>query len=707
MFMGAHRPASLIATDDVHIDMLDHGGPGVYATTRSVQAGTAILAVRALLRNDSKRAVRSIARVKLIDALGNIVAERSVSLTLPAGKTIPVEQELVVENARLWQGVADLYLYRLVVDVQGHEGKLRDRLEQGFGIRQMTFDPERGVFLNGMPYRLNGVGLHQDIEGKGWAMSEADIAADIELIRELGANSIRLTHYQYGPTIHELADRYGLLLWDEIPLVSVWTLGFSHKEAAPALIANARQQLRELIRQNFNHPSVAVWGIANEVDFGASLPAFLTGNQGTPDPLPLLRELNALAKAEDPSRPTQANCCEGRLFASNVDIPIVAPVTDLSGVNRYFGWYYGAPADLGPHLDGIRQARPEQPLAVTEYGAGGSTTIHSDNPLGGRPDSRGRRQPEEYMSYIQEEALKTLSSKAYLWGTWLWNSVDFATTVRREGDANDINTKGLVTYDRKIRKGAFYFYKANWSDAPTVHLNGRRYENRSYRVNDLRVYTNARETMLTLNGKPLGVRADCPLKTCVWENVKLDIGENVIIATGRFAGEERQDRIVLHVSARVATEVRIDSGALVAGNAGAVRFGSDAFFIGGKPGTVVKPADYGKSEVTRPIAGALQPEVASTFREGAFRYRIPLSDGRHTVTLTFIEPAGKPGERRFDVIAGGRTVIGDLDIATAAGAPMTELRRSFPVSVRGGMLDLEFRPRVGNAIVSAIEVQKK
>jgi beta-galactosidase len=537
-------------------------------------------------------------------------------------------------------------------------------------------------------------------------MSEADFAADVAMVRELGANSLRLTHYQWGPAIHELADRSGLILWDEIPLVTLFAQGPGGGRSF--VRENALQQMRELIRQNYNHASVAVWGIANEVDFGASMPGFLGKNPDDATPIPLLRELNALAKAEDPTRPTtQANCCEGRLFAANVDIPIVAPEADLSGVNRYFGWYYGAPADLGPHLDGLRAKRPGQPLSVSEYGAGGSITIHTDDPRGGLPDSRGRRLPEEYMSYIHEDAWPTLASRPYLWGTWLWNSIDFATTVRREGDANDINTKGLVTYDRKIRKDAFYYYKAQWNPEPTVHINGRRYIDRAYRVNDLRVYSNAGETALTLNGRSLGTKADCPNKVCVWEGVKLDLGENAIVATGRFASGERQDRIVLHTAPRTDSEVRIDSGALVAGDGGAVRFGSDTFFIGGKPGTVAQVAQYGKAEVAQAIAGAQHSEVASTFREGAFRYRIPLADGGYTVTLTFMEPTAKPGERKFDVIAGGRAVVRDLDVAVAAGAPLTTVTRTFPVTVSGGMLDLEFKPTAGQAIVSSVEVVRK
>lgn len=705
---GLYRPVRLIATDPVHIDMLDHGGPGIYAFTRSVEKGTARIAVRVLLRNDGKRTARTALSIRLVDAAGRTAAERIEPLRLPAATGRTVDWDLVVPAPHLWQGVADPYLYRLVAEIRAEGEGTLDRIEQDFGIRQMTFDPDNGFFLNGKPLKLKGVGLHQDLEGKGWAMSAAEIEADVQLIRELGANSIRLTHYQHGPVVHELADRHGLVLWDEIPLVSVWALNFKQQEASPGLLANLRQQLTELIRQNFNHPSVAVWGIANEVDFGASLPGFLTGSQGSPDPLPLLRELNALAKAEDPTRPTvQANCCEGRLFAGEVDIPIVAGATDLSGVNRYFGWYYGKAGDLGPHLDETRKKRPNQPLAVTEYGAGGAVTIHTDNPLGGPPDSRGRKQPEEYMSYLHEEAWATLVGKPYLWGTWLWNSTDFATTVRREGDANDINTKGLVTYDRKIRKDAFWFYKANWSEAPTVHLSGRRYADRAYRVNDLRVYSNAPETMLSLNGRSLGSRKDCPQGTCVWKGVKLDIGDNVIFATGRFPSGDRQDRILLSAAVRTGSEVRIDSGALVAGSAGETRFGSDNFFAGGQAGTVAKPADYGKAEVARSIAKAASSEVASTYREGDFRYDIPLDDGAYLVTLTFMEPSAQAGERRFDVIAGDRTAISDLDVAASAGSRMTAVTRSFPVMVRRKLLSLHFRPRVGQAIVSSVEVVRR
>jgi beta-galactosidase len=270
---------------------------------------------------------------------------------------------------------------------------------------------------------------------------------------------VRLTHYQHGQPIHDLADRDGLVLWDEIPLVSQWTLGES-LQPTEALRENARQQLRELIAQDFNHPSVITWSIGNEIDFGNSIPAFVGNKTGAvPDPVPLLKELNQLAHELDPGRPTTlATCCEGIRYAPDTVVPITASVTDLSGSNRYFGWYYGTPSDLGPHLDGLHHTRPAQPMAVTEYGAGGAVSLHSDNALGG-PESRNRPQAEEYESYIHEQNWSTLRSKPYLWGTFIWNSFDFGSTTRSEGNAQDINTKGIVTFDHKYRKDPYFFTK--------------------------------------------------------------------------------------------------------------------------------------------------------------------------------------------------------------------------------------------------------
>jgi beta-galactosidase len=701
---GLYRPVSLIGTDAVHVDMLDSGGSGILASTRAITAAAAQVDVRVRLRNDGKRNQAASVVARLVDAGGRTVASATRRVALSANGSGEAVQTLNVPRPHLWNGVDDPYLHRLVVEVASSSGTVLDRVEQPFGIREMRADAAQGFLLNGKPLRLHGVGYHQDREGKGWAVTPAEIEQDFAIMRDMGVNTIRLTHYQHGQVIHDLADRYGMVLWDEIPLVSKWTQGEA-MTASPALRENARQQLRELIRQNANHASVFNWGIANEVDFGKSIPAFITAKSGeAPDPLPLLRELDALAKAEDPSRTTAlATCCE-RDIGPTSDVPITAVAADLGGANRYFGWYYGTPADLGTHLDELRAKRPAQALSITEYGAGGATTIHTDNPLGGRVDQRGRNQPEEYESYVHEEAWKTLAAKPYLWATWLWNSFDFATTVRREGDGIDVNTKGLVTYDRKIRKDAYWFYKANWNTAPTVHVNGSRYVDRAYPATDVRVYSNAPRTELSVNGRVVGTMTACAQMTCVWPKVMLAAGANRIVARGLFPAGAQEDAVEWRVAPDVMRAIRIDSGALVAAEIAAKPYGSDDFFDGGKVGDVNAYSGYGARPAKKTIVGTVEGAVVETYREGRFAYKVPLANGRYTVDLTFVEPSLGTGARQFDVTANGKKVVAGLDVAAAAGGALKAVVRRVAVQVQNGTLVLAFVPIRGEAIVSAIEI---
>lgn len=706
VYGGLYRPVTLVFTRKTHLDMMDYGSSGVYANTTSIGPGGAQIQVRARVRNDSERSNTHVLRTRLIDAQGHVAGQQEQNITAAPESVAESTGNVPVARPHLWQGVDDAYLYRLVVELVDKPGHVMDRVSLPFGIRQVRFDANAGLFLNGRHVAVHGVGYHQDREAKGWASEPADVAADVAMMREMGVTGIRLTHYQHGQPIHDLADKDGLVVWDEIPLVTQWTLGKDVQPTA-ALRENARQQLREEIAQDFNHPSVVTWSIANEVDFGNSIPGFLGGGGGAlPDPLPLLRELNQLAHELDPSRPTTlATCCEARGAAPGADIPITGAVTDLSGANRYYGWYYDKPSELGPHLDELHRTRPTQPQAVTEYGAGGSVSLHSDNALGG-PESRNRPQAEEYESYIHEQNWSTLRSKPYLWGTFLWNSFDFGSTAREEGNAKDINTKGIVTYDHRYKKDPYYFYEANWATTPTVHINSSLYTERAYRVADVRVYSNAPKTSLTVNGKLVGTRADCADRTCVWNGTVLSPGTNNIVATGSFTDGDVTDRVQWHLSDAAATDTNIDCGALVAGASDGKRFGSDEFFEGGTAEMISGPAvAWGRPPVPVKIAGTSSPEIAATYRSGAFRYRIPVAAGRHRVVLTFVEPKLRAGERVFSISANGETVVSDLDVAAAVGGALTAYQQRVDVTDRDGMVVLEFKPTKGDAIVSAIEVQ--
>jgi len=705
VYGGLYRPVSLVCTKKLHLDLMDYGSSGVYAKTTSVTSDGAQVQVSVRVRNDSEQSGAIILRTLLIDSTGKVAAQQEQSVTVGPASVAESNANVAVPHPHLWQGVEDPYLYRLVVELSNKSAQLADRVSLPFGIRQVRFDPDHGLFLNGKHMAVHGVGYHQDREGKGWASEPEDVAADEAMMREMGVTGIRLTHYQHGQPIHDLADRDGLVLWDEIPLVSQWTLGDS-LQPTEALRENARQQLRELIAQDFNHPSVITWSIGNEIDFGNSIPGFVGSRRGeSPDPLPLLRELNQLAHELDPDRPTTlATCCEGRGSGPNTTVPITAAVTDLSGANRYYGWYYDRPSDLGPHLDALHHTRPTQPMAVTEYGAGGAISLHSDNALGG-PESRNRPQAEEYESYIHEQNWSTLRSKPYLWGTFLWNSFDFATTTRSEGNSQDINTKGIVTFDHQYRKDPYYFYKANWTETPTVHINSSLYTERAYRIAAVQAYSNAPKTSLNVNGKLITVLTACPDRICVWNGIVLSPGENDIVATGFFPSGDVEDKVRWQLSDAAAKNTLIDCGALVAGASPGKRFGSDTFFDGGTAQVITGPGGGFRAPAPASIANTSSPEIAATYRAGSFAYRVPAAVGPHSVVLTFVEPSLNPGDRIFDVFANGQKVLANLDVAAAAGGTLTAYQQHFEVNARDGMVILEFRPTKGDAIVSAIELR--
>ena len=705
VYGGLYRPVSLVVTSTTHFDLMDYGSSGVYAKTASAASAGADVQVRARIRNDGKQSSAVLLRTLLVDAKGAVAAQREQSVTVAPASVVESTANLIVPHPHLWQGVEDPYLYHVVVELSSKSVPVIDRVSFPFGIRQVRFDPDQGVFLNGKHISVHGVGYHQDREGKGWASQPEDVAADEAMMREMGVTGIRLTHYQHGQPIHDLADRDGLVLWDEIPLVSQWTLGES-LQPTDALRENARQQLHELIAQDFNHPSVITWSIGNEIDFGNSIPAFVGNKTGAiPDPLPLLKELNQIAHDLDPTRPTTlATCCEGIRYQPDTKVPVTASVTDLSGANRYFGWYYDTPSDLGQNLDTLHHTRPAQPMAVTEYGAGGAISLHSDNALGG-PESRNRPQAEEYESYIHEQNWATLRSKPYLWGTFLWNSFDFGSTTRSEGNAQDINTKGIVSFDHKHRKDPYFFYKANWTTTPTVHINSSLYTERAYRIADVRVYSNARRTSLNLNGTLIGTLTDCPDRICLWKGVALSPGANNLVASGSFSTGNVQDRVQWHLSEAAANSFLIDCGALVAGASPGKHFGSDMFFEGGTAQMISGPATRGRAPAPPLIAGTSSPEVAATYRTGSFTYRVPVASGPHSVVLTFVEPSAHPGERIFDVLANGQKMVSNLDVAAAAGGALAAYQQRLEVKDSNGIITLEFKPTKGDAIVSAIEVQ--
>ena len=544
VFGGLYRNVALLISHPVHFDLLDFGGPGVYSRAAGVGSEVVAVQVSGRVANDQHTSEKVLVETRIEDAAGKTVVSTSGDLAIPATAVATARTSLKMERPRLWRGMKDPYLYRVVMTLRSPQGQMLDRVTQPLGLREVRFDPEAGFFLNGEHVALRGAAMHQDRPVKGWAVSRADQEQDFDLLMDLGANAVRLAHYQHDSYSYELADARGIAAWAEIPLVN--QVSWDGSPPTAALVANARQQLTELIRQNFNHPSIVVWSIANEIDLVARERDSRSGAA------PLLEALNALAKSEDPDRATTfADCCE--VLPARAAAPAAAltgaggreaivGLADTIGYNRYLGWYSGTVADLGSSLDAAHAYHPKIPMALSEYGAGAALSQHSDEPDGGPFSVRGRPHPEEVQNYFHEASWSALRTRPYLWGVFIWNLFDFSSLARQEGDLSDINDKGLVSYDRKTRKDAFYFYRANWSNRPTVHLVGRRYTERPRSVIEVKAYSNATEAALTLNGVVLAT-APCSGGICLWRSVRLAPGKNSLRATATIDGESYSDEV--------------------------------------------------------------------------------------------------------------------------------------------------------------------
>ena len=513
VFGGLYRPVHLLKTAAVCISPLVNGGSGIRARQSNVSRERATVAVTTFLSSSLPAGKTLTLRTSILDAGGKIVVEKE---SRQESTAVSADETLSLENPHLWDGIADPYLYSLRVELSDC-GKVLDTVTQALGLRFFNFDKDTGFSLNGKPCRLRGVCKHQDHGGSGWATSHEDQDEDMAMIREIGANAVRLAHYPHSDYFLRLCDRYGIIAWSEIPLVD-------RLDESEAFTANATLQLEEMIAQLGNHPSIVTWGLWNELQVGA--PA-----------LPIIRKLNDLAHSLDPTRPTTA----ASFSKSERWCPEAAALTNLLATNTYPGWYGGSPDGMGRSLDKFRVFAPNQPLGVSEYGAGASVHQHQQDMTRG-PEPKGPWHPEEWQAIAHEAQWKAIESRPFIWGSFVWNLFDFASAGRTEGDMTGINDKGLVTRDRKVRKDAFYFYKASWSPEPVVHITSRRQAVRTAAVTTVKVYSNAKSLKLTLNGVeiPTG-RSEGVIH--LWKDLTLKNGANVVEVTAECEGKPVSDRV--------------------------------------------------------------------------------------------------------------------------------------------------------------------
>lgn len=451
---GLYRDVNIICVPESHFDLEYYGAPGIEVTPTVTK---------------EKAEIKVVAHLKNAEGLGV-----AFSLYDKSGEEIAVNRAdkngaaiFTVENPHLWHGTEDPYLYTVKAELIKNK-EVIDSVSTRFGCRFYEINPEKGFILNGKEYPLRGVSRHQDRLGIGNALLPEHHREDIELICELGANTVRLAHYQHDRYFYDLCDEKGLVVWAEIPYIS---------HHMPTARQNTLSQMKELIAQNYNHPSIVVWGLSNEIS--------MKGDED-PDMLENHRLLNSLCHEMDKTRLTTMAV----VSPCPTDSPYLK-IPDTVAYNHYFGWYGGDTSMNGPWFDSFHKNHPTLPIGCSEYGCEG-LDWHSPTPQQGD-------YTEEYQAYYHEELIKQLFSRKYLWATYVWNMFDFGADARNEGGENGQNHKGLVTFDRKYKKDAFYAYKAWLSKEPFVHITGKRYIDRVEDEVKLTVYSNQPEVELFVN----------------------------------------------------------------------------------------------------------------------------------------------------------------------------------------------------------------
>ncbi len=451
-FGGIYRPVRLIIVNKNHFDLDYYGSKGIKVTP-VVQDSAALFDIETFVTGNGT------VRAYIEDREGNVV-------TSGEGETI----SLTVNNPHLWNGIKDPYLYtvkaELIVD-----GNVCDTVSVRVGVRTFYVDDKKGFFLNGKSYPLHGVSRHQDRKDHGNAITNEMHREDLEMIREVGANTIRLAHYQHSQYFYDLCDEAGFVVWAEIPYIS------EHMNSGRD---NTISQMKELIIQNYHHASIAFWGVSNEITIST---------KDNKDMLENHYILNDLCHNMDPTRLTTLAC-----YAMCSPFNKVAHITELVGWNLYLGWYVPGKFLNDLWISFFHLIYPKTPLAYSEYGAEGMPNLHSERPRIGDHS-------EEYQAIYHEFMLRCFKRHPYMWATYVWNMFDFAADARDQGGEPGMNHKGLVTYDRKTKKDSFYLYKAWWSDEPFVHICSKRFVNRTLDKINLKVYSNQSHVEVCVDGQ--------------------------------------------------------------------------------------------------------------------------------------------------------------------------------------------------------------
>ncbi len=516
-FGGITRKVELLVLNPVSISPVIFGSPGVFITQSIVSKASANIKVSVAVDNNLAEASEIKLKTTIISRDGALIDTKVSQTNIGRNGSKNIDQAFYLSNPHLWNGRKDPYLYKVMVEVFKNNIQT-DSVVQPIGLRYYRVDKDSGFYLNGQRYPLHGVAYHEERRDKGRAISDEDRLEDMQILTELGCNFIRLSHYQHDQFIYNYCDENGIVVWTEIPVINnIDTLTHLYSE-------NAKQQLTELIKQNYNHPSIVFWGLFNEIDFKPG-----------PDPTPLIRQLNDLSHRLDSTRLTTA----AAMFNNRSE----HWVPDLISFNKYFGWYYSNFDQFGPWADTIHMKHPNSKIGLSEYGVGANPIDHEQNPA--KPFPGGPFHPEEYQCLFHEKYWQEIEKHPFLYATSVWVAFDFSSDGRNEGKNPGVNDKGLVTQDRKLKKDAYFYYKANWNKDPMVYITSRRFTQRNEANTEIKIYSNCDSVKLMVN------KTNLPSKVSnnhifIWSDAILEKGTNKIEAFGYANGKIMSDSCSWH-----------------------------------------------------------------------------------------------------------------------------------------------------------------
>ena len=711
---GIYRDVWLIATDPVHIELLDYASPGIYIETPNVSEEKANVSIRGTLVNDSSELKKVEIISTIIDSDNKTVATTDAILSVRPGQHKEFKHSSIkIIEPNLWSP-DNPYLYKVKTVVYDGKDPV-DEVENYLGIRWFNFDPEKGFFLNGQSLKLRGTNRHQDYKDRGSAVPNWVHRRDLELIKDMGANFLRLAHYPQDPVVLDTADKLGLIIWEEIPVVNYITVSDEFTE-------NCKTMLTEMIRQHYNHPSVVLWGLMNEVFLhsqeGERTKSFEGKEAYVKAVTEFTQQLDNHCRQEDSTRVSTMALHGDNIYneCGSADIPQVI------GWNLYHGWYFGNFNSFGPFLDKQHEKYPKRCITISEYGGGSDSRLHSLNPQ--RFDFTC-----EWQRLYHESHIRQIEERPYLAATAIWNQFDFSQPRAGESIPH-VNQKGMLTFDRKL-KDVYFLYKANLSKDPVLYIASREWLRRTgtnpdaiwgvgkQTVNQpVQVYSNLQKVELLLNDNSLGSKEPDDVHSAIWD-VPFEDGWNIIKAKGMNGDQQMDDRVEIFFTYRAPSladtsvpfkelAVNVGSNAQFIDEDNLIWEADQEYTLGGWGYVKGTPRQYsGSNRKSLEIFGTDEDPLYQTFLQGVESYKFDVPDGNYEIEIRLADyPLDKIGMRVFNVDVNGTRAFENLDLVKDYGVRRAVDRVIQTQAVGSKGVEIVFEPVEGESILSAVRIKK-